>query len=303
MIDFKKLRPEDKAFYQPWLNLTAHRGCAYSFANLYLWGRQSVAIQDGYMVLFSHFAGRSIYPFPAGNGDLRTVLEAMMADAQERGIPFRLYGLSQADMELLEALYPGRFRFHCARGGFDYVYDIQDLAELKGRKYQQKRNHIHRFTDACPDWRVEPLDESNLDQVWDFCQAWYVQRQQEDPHGDLKMEHSALRRAFRHWHELGMEGLVLYAGGQIVAMTMASFLSQDTLDVHFEKALPQLQGAYAMINREFARYIREKYPQIRFLNREEDTGSEGLRKAKLSYHPHHLVEKCWALLTTEDYDE
>ena len=117
------------------------------------------------------------------------------------------------------------------------------------------------------------------------------------------MERAALRRAFRYRTELGMEGLVLYAGGQIAAVTMASFLSHDTLDVHFEKALPQLQGAYPMINRQFARYIREKYPQVQYLNREDDMGMEGLRKAKLSYSPHHLVEKCWALLTVEDYDE
>ena len=91
--------------------------------------------------------------------------------------------------------------------------------------------------------------------------------------------------------------------GTPAAMTMATFLSDDTLDVHFEKALPQYPGAYAVINREFARYIRNKFPQIRYLNREDDVGSEGLRKAKLSYNPHHLVEKCWVHLKVEGYDD
>lgn len=303
MIQFEKLQPCDKALYQPYLNHAAQRGCTYSFANLYLWGRQCAALVEGCMVLFSHFSGRSIYPFPSGQGDLRAALEALMADARERGIPFRLYGLSEADKALLQALYPDRFRFHCDRDSFDYVYDIHDLADLKGRKYQQKRNHIHRFEDSFSDWRAEPLTEENAQAALDFAEYWYDLRAQLDPEEDLQMERSALRRAFRHWQELGMEGLVLYADGKIVAMTMASFLSEDTLDVHFEKALPHIQGAYPTINREFARHIREKYPQVQYLNREDDMGMEGLRKAKLSYHPHHMVEKSWALMTVEGYDE
>ena len=117
------------------------------------------------------------------------------------------------------------------------------------------------------------------------------------------MELVALNRAFAHWKELGREGLVLYVGDQPAAMTMGSRLSGDTLDVHFEKADPDFPGAYAVINRAFARHIREKYPDVKFLNREDDMGLEGLRKAKLSYHPHHMVEKCWAHLMTEEFHD
>ena len=117
------------------------------------------------------------------------------------------------------------------------------------------------------------------------------------------MERVALQRAFDHWQELGLEGLVMYVGSQVVAMTMGSFLDDETIDVHFEKADLDFSGAYAVINRAFARYIRDKHPGVKFLNREEDMGIEGLRKAKLSYHPHHLVEKCWAHQMTEEFDD
>jgi hypothetical protein len=93
----------------------------------------------------------------------------------------------------------------------------------------------------------------------------------------------------------------MYVDNQAVAMTMGSFLSGDTVDVHFEKADRDYPGAYAVINRAFARRIREEYPDVKFLNREEDMGLEGLRKAKLSYYPHHMVEKCWAHLITEEF--
>ena len=99
-----------------------------------------------------------------------------------------------------------------------------------------------------------------------------------------------------------MEGLILRYKGKIIAMTMGSALSEDTFDIHFEKAVEGYDGAYAAINREFARYLRDKYPNLQWLNREDDMGLEGLRKAKLSYCPEKLSEKWWACLKEEGYD-
>ena len=110
------------------------------------------------------------------------------------------------------------------------------------------------------------------------------------------MEERALSRAFRHLTDLEMEGLALFVGGEIIAFTLGSRLSDDTFDVHFEKARADIQGAYPAINNEFAKYIRQKHPEVRYLDREEDMGIEGLRKAKKSYRPHHQVEKHWARL-------
>ena len=99
-----------------------------------------------------------------------------------------------------------------------------------------------------------------------------------------------------------MEGLVLLEKGRILAMTMGSPLSQRTFDVQFEKAVEGVDGAYTAINLEFARYLREKYPDLQWLNREDDLGLEGLRQAKLSYCPDRLVEKNWACLKEDGYD-
>ena len=79
-------------------------------------------------------------------------------------------------------------------------------------------------------------------------------------------------------------------------MAMGSFLNQTTFDIHFEKALERTDGTYAAINQGFAAWLREKYPALQYLNREDDMGIEGLRKAKLSYCPDHMVEKSWGLL-------
>ncbi len=303
MIDFQKLELSKRETYLPYLKTSAHRGCGYSFANLYMWGRQKVAQVHGRLAIFSHYAGNTVYPFPVGDADPKPVLDAIIQDAQERGIPCRFTGLSCEDKQLLEQLYPGRFRYHCGRDNFDYVYDINDLADLKGRKFQQKRNHVNKFIQTYPDYYVKPLDVTTLPACKNMIDNWYYRRNLENPNDDIQMEQVAISRAMRNYEELGLDGLVLYAGGRLAAVTMGSFMDDETVDVHFEKADGDIPGAYAMINREFARYMREKYPDLRYLNREDDLGSAGLRKAKLSYNPHHMVEKCWAHLIVEEYDD
>ena len=300
MIQFERLSLDQKPGLDALLRHAAHRGCAFSFANLYIWGRQCAARVGDDLLLFSHFGGKTMYPYPVCPGDPRPALDALMADARERGIPFRLTGLSTRDVENLEQWYPGKFVFHCGRDGHDYVYAIEDLAELKGKRFQPKRNHINRFLADYPDACVLPLTDETLPDAKALADRWHQRRTEEE---DAGMELVALNRAFAHWKELGMEGLVLYVGNQVVAMTMGSRLDEETFDVHFEKADLDYPGAYALINRAFARHIRDKYPQVRYLNREEDMGIEGLRKAKLSYHPHHMVEKCWAHLMTEEFHD
>ena len=303
MLNFKRLDIHHAEQYRPFLRHASHRGCSYSFANLYMWGRQLSTFVDDHLVMFSHFDGHSMYPFPIGQGDPKPALEAIIADARKRGIPCRITGMTGPEKDLLEQLYPGRFRYHCDRDSFDYVYDIHDLADLKGRKYQQKRNHTNRFYAAYPDYEVRPLDESNFGEAQALTDRWYERKHQNDPLEDLLMEQNAIRRGFKYYHELEMIGIALYAAGKMVAVTMASFLDDETLDVHFEKADIDVPGSYAVINREFAKYVREHYPNIKYLNREDDTGSAGLRQAKLSYYPHHMVEKCWVLLIEEEFDD
>ena len=302
MIDFQRLDLNEKARYDTYLMSNTPRGCEYSFTNLFLWGRQKGAFISDRLALFSQYNRRSVYPFPVGPGDVKPALDAVIADARERGIPCYITSMTEADRETLEALYPGQFRFSSDRDTFDYVYAINDLADLKGRKYQKKRNHIHRFEEAYPDWKVLPLDENTRVAAFILAGRWFREREAADPHSDFHLEKKALQRAFAFQKELGIEGLVLTNGQEVVAFTMGSRLSADTFDIHFEKALDSADGAYPVINREFARHLRKKYPDLQWLNREDDMGLEGLRKAKLSYYPDHMTEKHWARLWEEEDD-
>ena len=301
MLNFQKITPDLRPQLEHYL-LPLGKSCEYAFTNLCIWGRQRYAIVDGYLVLFSQFDRKTVYPFPCGEGPILPVVDAIIHDARARGIPCCITGLNEADMAKLEACYPGKFRFQCDRGSFDYVYNIDDLADLKGRKYQKKRNHVNRFRSLYPNWRVEPLSAGNLAAVAEMAEAWYTQRAASDPQGNYALERVALERALSRYEALHLDGLALVDGDRILAFSMASRLSEDTIDVHFEKALEDVDGAYAAINQAFAQYLREKYPTVRYLDREEDMGLEGLRQAKLSYYPDHMQEKCWARLW-EDSDE
>ena len=301
-IQFRRIALEDKPLYDRYLSEEGERGCEFSFANLYLWGRQQLALLDGQIALFSQFDRRSVYPYPLGCGDKRAVIDAIISDSRLRGIPCRISGITEEARETLESLYPSRFRYHCDEGSFDYVYSIDDLADLQGKKYDGKRNHLRRFKDAYPNYKVEPITSSNVSDAVAFADAWYERRLADNPDADFHMERAALSRAFRELEPLELEGILLRNGTEVLAITMASRLSEETLDVHFEKARSDIQGAYAAINYEFARYIRENHTEIRYLDREEDMGLEGLRRAKKSYHPHHMIRKCWACLLEDGYD-
>ena len=297
MIDFRTPQPSDKAWVDALLAQADDRGCDYNFTNLFVWSRaygQEIAQVNGFLV--THLCGRMgcSYMYPAGSGDLAAAIDILAREADERRQPLRLVCLTTRQMEELDRLMPGRFAYEADRDGFDYLYDIDRLADLTGKKLHAKRNHINRFMDNNPSWVYEEITPQTLPECLEMDQEWYrrsMVREGAAEERDLGDEGIALRTAMDHYHALGLEGGLIRVYGEVVAFTMGDRLNSDTYDVHFEKAYGELQGAYAMINREFARWVRAKHPNVRYLNREDDMGVEGLRKAKESYYPDRMVEK------------
>lgn len=281
MLNFKKPELTDRPWIQTLYQCSGFRGAEYTFANLYLWSffYGEVAQYRDFLCQRLTYKGIHQYIYPAGCGDVKPVLDALWEDSRQAGRPFVVRSLTKETMARLQNLYPGKFTYEENRNAFDYLYEIDTLAELAGKKYQAKRNHINRFVEANPDWYTEAVTEENLDVCRSLADRWC---QTHEDAGDRR----ALEKAFAHYEELEFEGLILYAApAQAVAFSMGNRISEDTFDVNFEKAFAEIQGAYPLINREFARKIRAEYPDIRYLNREDDMGLENLRKAKESYHP------------------
>ncbi len=284
MLNFREITLADREPINRLLSGAGERGGEYSFANLYIWGEQKIA--DGLPVIHSRFGQNYSYLYPYYDPSLIPLLRD---DAHERGIRFRLFGLTAAEAE--QFADEGSFTVRPVRDSFDYVYDIHRLAELRGKKLQAKRNHCNHFTEQYPDYRVLPLTAELLPRCRAFTELWYEKHLAYDPAADFSDECSAIEKAFDHFDALEMEGIVLEADGSVVAFSMGNRIRNDVFDVNFEKALAEVNGAYPMVNREFARVLRERYPELRLLNREDDMGLEGLRKAKESYYPDVLLEK------------
>ena len=194
--------------------------------------------------------------------------------------------MTEKDKDELNFLFPKQFHIEETRDFFDYVYKSEDLANLQGRKYHSKKNHVSYFEKNF-DWKYEPINENNIEQCLLLNEHWEGLNLQKNPE-EISDESLAIKKALRHYFDLEFEGGVLTIQGEIVAFTFGERLNNNTFCTHVEKAYGNIRGAYQMINREFAKQLKDRYD---FIKREEDTGSEGLRRAKLSYQPHKLVIK------------
>lgn len=288
MLNFRKIVPEDRALIEPYLRGAGLRGCEDGFTCLFLWGDQEVCFQDGApLILRRHYLSHS-YAMPLA-GERAALIETLRADAHEHGHRLRLFAALREDVEFLEAHFPGQFLFTPMRDSFDYLYEIDRLCELRGKSLQSKRNFCNRFEAAHPSFRVEPLKESSLPRCKEFLDLWYARHAATG--ADYSGEQVALSRAFANFGALMLEGIALSEGDALIGFAVGSRVSEAVFDIHFEKSLSDVPGAYAMVNREFARYLRAQHPALRLLNREDDMGLEGLRSAKESYHPDILLEK------------
>lgn len=292
MIQFKTPELSDRELVDSYFIPSGYRCCEYAFTNIFAWRdafREQIGVCAGYLTVRCN---ESRYFWPAGQGDIRPMLYALEEDAAAHGKRLSLYSLTTEEKERLETLFPGKFEYTLIRDGFDYCYDINRLADLTGKKLHAKRNHIHRFEERYPGWSTEEIGLENLKECIALNQDWEAAAAAAG-NADWNAEegYQALQRCLSHQQELGLEGLALRGNGKMLAFTMGKSLGGDTYDVFFEKSYGEIQGAYPMINREFARWVRQHHPEIVYLNREDDMGEENLRKAKLSYYPDLLLEK------------
>ncbi len=295
-LDFHPITMADKGWMTELLK-SGHRGALeYNFTSNFIWReiyQLRAARFDDRLIILSDPRNPS-FIFPSGAGNPESAVRALAAYTQEMGKPLIFNTMLNQDKERLEALFPGQFSFTALRDNYDYVYDAESLITLRGKKLSSKRNHVNHFLSAVPDWQYEPLTKDNLSDAHAMSLKWCEAAGCTEGDSSLFEESCAVEQAFRHFEALGLEGGLIRANGQVIAFTMGEPLNDDTYVVHIEKAFYDIQGAYQMINQQFA---EKTFAPFRFVNREDDAGDEGLRKAKLSYRPVLLVEKSSAQLT------
>lgn len=299
--EFKEIELQDKEWADPLLAISDYRATEYCFTTLYIWanlfGTRIARWKNWLLIRSDGEDGYANYIFPAGDGDVREILEVMEADAAAMGRKATVWTIPDTK-KLVEEACPGQYSFTPVRKSFDYIYETDKLMSLAGKKYQPKRNFISRFKTLFPDWEYERIDYSDprlcarqIRECSVMTDEWCAMNgctQNES----MQMEACAVRRALDNFTHLQLKGGILRASGKIVAYTLGEQLNSDTFIVHVEKAFSSVTGAYPMINQSF---LQHEAIGLQYVDREDDAGDEGLRKAKLSYHPAYMLEKYLAV--------
>ncbi len=289
MFTFQRITLADRERMTKLFARSDFRAAEYSFANAYNWSTAyhiEVAYVNDFLLMRAGIANKN-FLFPAGSGDLKSLIQQLLDDAHVAGQPLVLRAVVPAMKAELERLFPSVFVFSSNRDSFDYMYLAEDLRTLAGKKFQPKRNHISRFKKTFA-WSYEDITPVNLPECVAMNEEWCaLYGCSENP--SLQAETCAVRCALRNYAEECLMGGLLRVDGKVVAYTIGERLNTDTLIVHIEKALGEnYPGAYQVINQEF---VTRHAEGLTYVNREDDAGDEGLRKAKLSYQPVFMQEK------------
>lgn len=297
MIGFKQIEITDKEILNRFFDSQETNQISdSSFTNLYMWRRcyavRWATVESHLIVEPNAFDSSWILPPYGYNEDdesFRAALVTMARDYHDHGKPFVVRGVTEAEKERMERVMPGAFRFEDERDIADYIYNGEDLRTLKGRKYSKKRNHIHAFHRDYPDYEFQEVHPEDVPEVLDFLERWYGQMNLAGRMEDgLLCEREAIYDALTKMEALDFVGGMIRIDGKICALTFGEKITDNTVVIHIEKAYAEYRGLYAVIHQD---YLNHFWPDIEFVNREEDMGSEGLRQAKMSYYPAYLLSK------------
>ncbi len=289
-FDFKRPMVEDKVIIEQYFGSFCSKSCDRTYVNVVLWSRHygvEYAIIEDTIVFKAENQGLE-FSYPAGElENVHRAIDLLEAYSLERGQALRLYNVTDCMFEQMEEWRPGVYEIEYDRDIADYIYECEKLTTLSGKKLHAKRNHINKFKATYENWSYETLTEENVEECFQMALRW--RELNECEHDDDKVNEMCVTlNALRLFKELELRGGILRVDGSIVAFTMGEPICGDTFVVHIEKAFADIQGAYPMINQQF---VANECQDFKYINREEDMGVEGLRKAKMSYRPAFLVEK------------
>jgi hypothetical protein len=258
-----------------------------NFAEIFAWHgvRQTqISDLDGALCLAVTRHGKCCFYPPLRVREPATAMRSMLLWLREQGKEGFVYGLTGRQAAVAEAT--GNLVADEDPDNADYVYRTQDLIHLPGHKYDGKRNHIRNFARSY-DFAYAEIDPRALPEVVDFQRRWFAARGRSDLPG-LAAEDQAVHDLLRHYQNLPVTGATITVDGRIEAFAIGSQLNQDTALVIAEKANSEIRGLYQAMNQMFCENTLSAYAWV---NREQDAGDVGLRRAKLSYYPHHMVAK------------
>lgn len=293
MLEFRDLTLADKPRVEECARAYSYHLCEHCFTDLFIWRghyQTQICFWEGFLFvrMMTLDEKKPMYLAPIGNGDLAAAIKLLEQDAAERGVPFAMCSIAEDMKPRIEAVLPERYEYDTDESGWDYIYLSEKLQTLSGKKLQSKRNLVNRFKASYEGrWTYEDMTMDNVHDAFDFHIKWCQQngcmRDQ-----DFWGETCAIGTGLNLFEELDLRGGLLRLDGNVIAFTFGSKASEDMFVVQIEKADHNIDGAYQMINQQF---VQRNCTEVKYVNREEDLGLEGLRKAKRSYRPEMMGVK------------
>lgn len=299
MMNFEAVTLEHKKKIKPYLYKYGEGSCQHSFAAMFCMANKygdSLCEKDGW--LFIHRAGISskterAYLFPMGDDSdevrLGYAIEAIIEDAHNHGATVRFETLTAAAKDAAVRLFPDMFSVTALRDYSEYIYTYDKLANLSGHEMASKRQDLSTFSRTFGNSvRIEKIRDKHLGEIRSFQKMWLDNRLNGEEDVQLEYENIAIQLGLSNFAELDLSGIVIYIDNVMCGYAYGAPLSQNSYDVIIEKGDRRIADIYRVLNRDLVRLCCGQY---RFINREEDVGNEGLRRAKLSYKPDILLEK------------
>ena len=285
---FKELNLEEKPLFDHLFTLSPPQISEFNFTNLFIWRlcyQIKISRLQNFLCLLANQEENFFFFPPLGEGDMVQCYQRLLQYLVGKTMHPKIVRVPEAVVGQVD-WKASEMKMELDRSQCDYVYLAQDLIELKGRKYHRKRNHIKQFKEKYA-YQYISLTPEWIPQCLQLQTEWCDLRHCEASPGLLN-ESSAIKEAFAHFEELKVKGGAILINGKVEAVTLGDPLNLETAVIHIEKANPAYEGLYPTINQAFLEHQWSGFP---YVNREQDLGEEGLRKAKESYFPHHLVNK------------
>lgn len=294
MKNIKKLEVKDYKDLLPYLEMRDPHICDMAFIDNYMWHNFSnaqyiktdKALYWIYRVKNEYF---TILPM-CKKEDLKESFEKLTDYFNNTlNTKLKIYVADEEGIEILD-LNPNEFKVEEVREYFDYVYDAEALKTLAGKKLHKKRNHYNAFIKEYEGrYKFSEITCDNKQDVLNYLKIWYDNKESDDEYNRLDAEFNGIKYIFNNCEILDFDMAVVYVDDKIEAFTLGSLSTDAEMAyIHVEKANPNIRGLYNFINREF---IYRNFPNVKLVNREDDMGLEGLRKAKMSYRPLYLAKK------------
>lgn len=291
--DFKQISHSDMDRIWPYLMMEDGRTTDFSYGGLLMWvdcfKYEYAIINDTLFIkgVLENDLTKPAFSLPIGKMSLSESIRMIKQYCHREGFRPELSAVPEYAMSELNKI--GTTEIEELTDWGDYLYDANKLATLSGKKMAKKRNHVNKFDNLYPNHILEPLKTDNIDQAIRFMDVI----DNEGDHDGMADEERKMTRQLLESMKEGdkrLIGAILYVGEEVAAFTIGD-IKRDTLFVHVEKASLRFEGSYEKINKEFASMVCDLYPAVKFINREDDSGDEGLRFAKQSYHPLEILKK------------